>query len=299
MSGYSTRVVGAPNTLEHRIFIEKDGKPISAFHDVPLEASQADLKGVSLNAGDRVFNMIVEIPRWTNAKVEISKDEVLNPIKQDVKKGKLRFVRNCFPYKGYIWNYGALPQTWENPKHIDPDTHEGGDNDPLDVCEIGGTVASAGEVKQVKALGIMALIDEGETDWKVLVIDVRDPLAAKLNDIKDVKEHLPGLIEATREWFRVYKRPDGKPENKFAFNGDALEKAHALKIIDETNQAWKELVTKPDTEHGIKVTNVTVPGTVHHVTHDSEVIKSLPVASPLPAAAIDASVEDIFYVSHI
>ena len=93
----------------------------------------------------------------------------------------------------------------------------------------------------------------GETDWKVLVIDVRDPLAAKLNDIKDVKEHLPGLIEATREWFRVYKRPDGKPENKFAFEGNALEKAHALKIIDETNQAWKELVTKPESEHGIKV----------------------------------------------
>ena len=34
----------------------------------------------------------------------------MNPIKQDVKKGKLRFVRNCFPHHGYIWNYGAFPQ---------------------------------------------------------------------------------------------------------------------------------------------------------------------------------------------
>jgi len=34
----------------------------------------------------------------------------MNPIKQDVKKDKLRFVNNCFPYTGYIWNYGALPQ---------------------------------------------------------------------------------------------------------------------------------------------------------------------------------------------
>jgi len=41
---------------------------------------------------------------------QISKDELLNPIKQDVKKGKLRFVRNCFPHKGYLWNYGAFPQ---------------------------------------------------------------------------------------------------------------------------------------------------------------------------------------------
>lgn len=48
--------------------------------------------------------MVVEVPRWTNAKMEISKSETLNPILQDTKKGKLRFVRNCFPHHGYIWN---------------------------------------------------------------------------------------------------------------------------------------------------------------------------------------------------
>lgn len=42
--------------------------------------------------------------------LQISKEELLNPIKQDVKKGKLRFVRNCFPHHGYLWNYGAFPQ---------------------------------------------------------------------------------------------------------------------------------------------------------------------------------------------
>jgi len=52
--------------------------------------------------------MVVEIPRWSNAKLEISKEEQFNPILQDTKKGKLRFVRNCFPHKGYIWNYGSV-----------------------------------------------------------------------------------------------------------------------------------------------------------------------------------------------
>jgi inorganic pyrophosphatase len=42
--------------------------------------------------------------------MEISKEEPFNPIKQDIKRGKLRFVRNCFPHHGYIWNYGAFPQ---------------------------------------------------------------------------------------------------------------------------------------------------------------------------------------------
>lgn len=48
----------------------------------------------------------------------------------------------------------------------------------------------------------MALLDEGETDWKVIVVDIRDPLAGKLNDVEDVERHLPGLIRATNEWFR-------------------------------------------------------------------------------------------------
>lgn len=86
--------------LEHRVYIEQNGSVISPFHDIPLFADQ--------NQG--IFNMIVEVPRWTNAKMEISKEESFNPIKQDIKRGKLRYVRNCFPHHGYIWNYGAFPQ---------------------------------------------------------------------------------------------------------------------------------------------------------------------------------------------
>ena len=86
--------------LEHRVFIEQNGSVVSPFHDIPLFADQ--------NQG--IFNMIVEVPRWTNAKMEISKEEPFNPIKQDIKRGKLRYVRNCFPHHGYIWNYGAFPQ---------------------------------------------------------------------------------------------------------------------------------------------------------------------------------------------
>jgi inorganic pyrophosphatase len=82
------------------------------------------------------------------------------------------------------------------------ETKAKGDNDPLDVCEIGEQVGFTGQIKQVKVLGIMALLDEGETDWKVIVVDVLDPLAPKLNDIEDVERNLPGLIRATNEWFR-------------------------------------------------------------------------------------------------
>jgi inorganic pyrophosphatase len=35
---------------------------------------------------------------------------------------------------------------------------------------------------------------------------------------------MPGQLAATNEWFRIYKIPDGKPENTFAFNGEAKNK---------------------------------------------------------------------------
>lgn len=41
-----------------------------------------------------------------------AQDEELTPIKQDTKKGKLRH----YPYN-INWNYGMLPQTWEDPAH--------------------------------------------------------------------------------------------------------------------------------------------------------------------------------------
>jgi inorganic pyrophosphatase len=39
-------------------------------------------------------------------------------------------------------------------------------------------------VTPVKPLGILALLDDGETDWKVIVINIEDPLASKLKDIR-------------------------------------------------------------------------------------------------------------------
>lgn len=102
-------------------------------------------------------------------------------------------------------------QTWEDPNQQHAETKARGDNDPLDVCEIGEQVGYVGQVKQVKVLGIMALLDEGETDWKVLVVDVQDPLASKLNDIEDVERHLPGLVRATNEWFRCEKETSLPP----------------------------------------------------------------------------------------
>ncbi|XP_042896366.1 uncharacterized protein [Parasteatoda tepidariorum] len=239
---------GSPNTLSYRIFYTDENGPISPFHDIPLFADKEN----------KIYNMVVEIPRWTNAKMEIATKDALNPIKQDVKKGALRYVHNCFPHHGYIWNYGALPQTWEDPNHIDESTNCKGDNDPVDVCEIGSRVAKRGEVLQVKVVGVMALIDEGETDWKLIAIDINDPVADEINDIDDVEKIFPGYLRATHEWFRIYKMPAGNPENKFAFNGEPKNKEFAEKVVEDTHKFWQKLIRNETEAHGLNCSTVTV-----------------------------------------
>lgn len=244
ISEYQVEERGSLYSLNYRLFFkDQSGRYISPWHDIPLFHDREQ----------KIFNMIVEIPRWSNAKMEMATLEPFSPIRQDEKKGKPRFVNNIFPHHGYIWNYGALPQTWEDPEHTDEHTHAKGDNDPIDIVEIGSKVYPRGSVVKVKVLGCLALLDEGETDWKLVAISVDDPLAEVLNDIDDVNKYLPGLMTATHEWFRIYKIPTGKQENKFAFNGEFKDRAFALQVISETHEFWKELISGKKPTNGLVI----------------------------------------------
>ena len=113
-----------------------------------------------------------------------------------------------------------------------------GDDDPIDVVEIGSKALEMGTVTEVKPLGVLAMIDDGELDWKVVAVAVDDPLAKEYNDIDDVPEAVKAGI---REWFRWYKTPDDKPLNGFGFDEKYLDAAEAEKVIAETHESWKKL----------------------------------------------------------
>ena len=137
-----------------------------------------------------------------------------------------------------LFNYGALPQTWEDPSHLEEDTGCRGDNDPLDAVEFGYRPMGCGTVAPVKVLGVLAMIDDGETDWKVLVLRCDDPLAAQVHGVEDLERQLPGCVHALREWLRVYKVPEGKPVNAFALGERAMPREYALNVIAQTHHHW-------------------------------------------------------------
>ncbi|KAK9832579.1 hypothetical protein WJX81_000316 [Elliptochloris bilobata] len=222
---YTKQERGPPNSLEFRIFTQEKGRDISPWHDIPLYA----------DAG--LVNFVCEIPKESSAKMEVATDEPTTPIKQDVKKGKLRF----YPYN-INWNYGLLPQTWEDPAHKAEDVGGvAGDNDPVDVVEIGEQALDMGGVYAVKPLAVLAMIDDGELDWKIVAIRANDPRAASVNDVEDVEREFPGELEKIRVWFQDYKIPDGKPANKFGYDNQPQNKEFTLKVIAETHEFYKAL----------------------------------------------------------
>ena len=61
----------------------------------------------------------------------------------------------------------------------------------VDVVEISERVAAMGEVYAVKPLAVLAMIDDGELDWKIIAIRADDPKAALMNDVEDVEREMP------------------------------------------------------------------------------------------------------------
>lgn len=180
--------------------------------------------------------MMCEIPKWTRAKFEVATKEPNNPIKQDEKKGVLR----DYKHGDMLFNYGFMPQTWEDPGHVCKDTGYKGDDDPLDMVEVGCRQMQSGQVAEVKVVGCLAMIDDGETDWKVFCIRVDDPLAPLIDDVEDLNRELPGAVDTMREWFRTYKLAEGKPLNAFALDEKCMARSYTQKVIEETHGMWRD-----------------------------------------------------------
>ena len=188
----------------------------------------------SVASATPLYTFVVEIPAETTAKMEVQKSHWYNPIMQDTNKdGSARYYTYGVPF----FNYGLLPQTWEDPALKSAEGY-GGDNDPLDVIEVGDGPLPMGSTTPVVVLGSLELIDEGETDHKIIALRASDPRASSVRSLDDLERSSPGLTARLVDWLKMYKTSDGKPPNEYGLNGEPIDAAAALAVAAETHALW-------------------------------------------------------------
>lgn len=205
---------------------------ISPWHDISLyKENKIDL------------NFCVEIPYNESRKLELSKELKHNPIIQDIKTNSfgdkyLRYIK--LPY---LINYGFLPQTWEdNTKALINDLK--GDNDPLDVLEISGNQCSIGEIMTVTPVGAFCLIDQGEVDWKLLVVNKNFLNLTKVSAIEYFNEFKSsGKLSILMNKFKIYKTLEGKKPNTI-LDDKVFTVEQTYEIINISHKDYQDSISK-------------------------------------------------------
>lgn len=222
----STRIEGQFGSLSFRLYHTQYQ---SMWHDIPLKPSSG-------GADATIINMVTEIPMYYTPKMEVQKAMEGNPIAQDSNKdGSARYYTYGTPF----FNYGLIPQTWEDP-NVKSAAGHGGDNDPVDVMELGSQQLQMGSITPCRVLGSLELIDEGETDYKILCIALTDKDASSIHSMDDLERVKPGTLDKLRDWLKRYKTSDGKPENTLA-SEYPKSASEALQIVEETHARWNAL----------------------------------------------------------
>lgn len=209
----------------------------SLWHDVSLYPGPG-----GTGRKKNFIHMVTEIPKGETIKMELQKHLPRNPIARDVDPAN-KVTPRRFTYGEMFVNYGFLPRTWEDPDVVSSffgGSMSRGDNDPVDVMEVGLSVLEMGSITPCKVLGYFELIDQGETDYKILCLALSDIDESRINDIADLRQYKPGLVEKIADWLENYKTTDGKPRNVLT-SRDPGPAAQAMTVINETYQRWMAL----------------------------------------------------------
>jgi inorganic pyrophosphatase len=131
------------------------------------------------------INVVIEIPKGSNIKYEVNKDN-----------GLLFVDRKLFTAMFYPCNYGFIPSTLED------------DGDPVDVLVIGEFAVAPLSILKAIPIGILLTEDEEGQDSKIIAIPVNkiDPTFSFIKDVQNIPKILKNQIE---HFFTHYKELEG------------------------------------------------------------------------------------------
>lgn len=130
------------------------------------------------------------IPEEINVIVEINKGSK-NKYELDKETGLIMLDRVMYTSQDYPFDYGFVPQThWH-------------DGDPLDVVLLTTHPLVPGLLLKARPVAVLDMIDDGESDAKILAVPVKDP---RWNDVKDLTDVNPHTIDEIKHFFETYKQ---------------------------------------------------------------------------------------------
>src|SRR5690348_5809406 len=166
---------------------------------------------LDLPVGDRspeVFRAVIEIPKDGTQKFEYDKNLHV-----------FRLDRNLHSPVHYPGDYGFIPQTLSL------------DGDPLDVLVLVDEPTFTGCLVEVRPVGLLEMVDQGQKDEKILGVVSNNPRFAEIKDYSEVWSHM--LLEISH-FFATYKDLEGKRAIVRGWEGAA----QACKVIDECHQRF-------------------------------------------------------------
>ena len=165
-------------------------------------------------APDRIrsddFIAVIEITKGGKTKYELDKET-----------GMIILDRVLYTSTHYPTNYGLIPRTYAE------------DNDPLDALVLCSEPIVPLSLVRCYPIGVISMIDNNETDNKVIAIPFFDPTYNSYSDISQLPQH---IFQEMSHFFTVYK----SLENKQTAIDEILGRDVAVQIIEDSRKRYVE-----------------------------------------------------------
>jgi inorganic pyrophosphatase len=157
-----------------------------------------------------IINVIIEIPKGSKNKYELDKET-----------GLIMLDRAMHTAQAYPFDYGFMPQShWE-------------DGDPLDVVVLTTYPLAPGVLVKVRPVAIVNMIDDGDSDAKIIAVPDKDPRFDEVKDLADVNKH---TIREIEHFFLTYKQL----QKKEVSIDDIGDRAAAIAAVLKSQSLYKE-----------------------------------------------------------